>query len=190
MPQEINATVAAMIAPALFLTATGSLLISTSNRIGRIVDRIRALVTLCESGQFEQLDFSEQRRKHAINELEHLHSRSKRVAVAVTMLYMSFSAFSATSIMIAVNSIAGHSLEAVPVICAVAGVGLLFVACIYLVIEARCSLQGNDREMNFFYELEGLRAESACRDAGTASPPDKINETCRDSATPARFPSQ
>src|ERR1700758_5240610 len=49
-------TVTAINAPALFLTATGSLLISTSNRIGRIVDRIRALVILCERGELEQLD--------------------------------------------------------------------------------------------------------------------------------------
>jgi hypothetical protein len=79
-------TVTAMIAPALFLTATASLLISTSNRIARIVDRIRALVILCESGQLQQLDFSDLRREHAIDELRQLHWRSNRMAVAVTAL--------------------------------------------------------------------------------------------------------
>jgi Protein of unknown function (DUF2721) len=158
MPQAID-TVTAMIAPALFLTATGSLLISTSTRIGRIVDRIRVLVTLCESGQLEQLDFSDHRRKHAVEELNHLRSRSNRVAVAVTMLYMAFSAFAATSMMIAINSVTGRYLEGLPVICAVAGVGLLLVACINLVLEARSSLQGNDREVTFFHELESLRAK-------------------------------
>ncbi len=160
MSQEINDTVTAMIAPALFLTATGSLLISTANRIGRIVDRIRAIVTLCESGQLEQLDFFEQRRQHAVDELRHLHTRSNRVALAVTMLYMAFSAFAATSMMIAINSLVGRYLEAVPVIFAVAGVGLLLVACVNLVLEARSSLKGNDREVKFFYELESLRAKS------------------------------
>jgi hypothetical protein len=160
MSQGINDTVAAMIAPALFLTATGSLLISTSNRIGRIVDRIRALVTLCESGELEELDFPEHRRKHAIDELNHLHARSKRVAMAVTMLYLSFSFFAATSMMIAINSMTGRYLEALPVLCAVAGVGLLLVACVNLVVEARGSLRGNDRDVKFFYELESLREKS------------------------------
>jgi Protein of unknown function (DUF2721) len=153
-------TVTAMIAPALFLTATGSLLISTSSRIGRIVDRIRALVILCESGQLEQLDFVEHRRKHAVDSLRHLQWRSNRAAVAVTMLYMAFGAFAATSMMIALDSIMEHSLDALPVICAVAGVGLLLVACVNLVLEARSSLRGNDREVRFFYDLESLREKA------------------------------
>jgi len=153
-------TVTAMIAPALFLTATASLLISTSSRIGRIVDRIRALVILCESGQLEQLDFVEQRRKHVIDSLRHLQWRSNRAAVAVTMLYLAFSAFAATSMMIALDSMTGHSLDALPVICAVAGVGLLLVACVNLVLEARSSLRGNDREVRFFWQLERLRKKA------------------------------
>jgi uncharacterized protein DUF2721 len=157
MPPATNDTVTAMIAPALFLTATGSLLISTSNRIGRIVDRIRALVIVCESGQLEQLDFVEHRRKHAVDSLRHLQWRSNRAAVAITMLYLAFSAFAATSMMIAFDSIVEHSLDALPVICAVAGVALLLVACVNLVLEARSSLRGNDREVSFFYELERLR---------------------------------
>jgi len=73
------------------------------------------------------------------------------------MLYLAFSAFAATSMMIALDSMTGHSLDALPVICAVAGVGLLLVACVNLVLEARSSLRGNDREVRFFYELESLR---------------------------------
>jgi len=153
-------TVTAMIAPALFLTATGSLLISTSSRIGRIVDRIRALVILCESGQLEQLDFVEHRRKHAVDSLRHLQWRSNRAAVAVTMLYLAFSAFAATSMMIALDSMTGPSLDALPVICAVAGVGLLLVACVNLVLEARSSLRGNGREVSFFWQLESLRKKA------------------------------
>jgi Protein of unknown function (DUF2721) len=160
MAEGVNETVAAMIAPALFATATGSLLISTANRIGRIVDRIRAVVAMCENGQFEQLEFAENRRKHAMAELRHLHWRSNRASVAVTMLYMAFCAFATTSMMIAINSITGRHLEALPVLCAVAGVGLLIVACVNLVLEARSSLQGNDREVRFFYELESLRKQA------------------------------
>ena len=54
----------------------------------------------------------------------------------------------------------GHSLDALPVLCAVAGVGLLLVACVNLVLEARSSLRGNDREVNFFWQLESLREKA------------------------------
>ena len=156
----IQDTVAAMIAPALFLTATGSLLISTAARIGRIVDRIRAVVNQCESGGLERLDFPEERRQHAVEELGHLHSRSNRVSTAVTMLYMAFGAFVMTSMMIAIDSFTGNHLTIVPVLFAVAGVGLLLVACVHLVLEARSSLKGNDREVQFFHDLEALRKQA------------------------------
>jgi Protein of unknown function (DUF2721) len=123
-------------------------------------------VILCESGQLKQLDFVEHRRKHAVDSLRHLQWRSNRANVAVTMLYLAFSAFAATSMMIALDSITEHSLDALPVLCAVAGVGLLLVACVNLVLEARSSLRGNDREVCFFYELESLRSK-----AGTTTAP-------------------
>ena len=64
MTATIYETVTAMIAPALFLTATGSLMISTATRIARIVDRIRALVAMCDRSTRgdEILDFPEERR--------------------------------------------------------------------------------------------------------------------------------
>jgi Flp pilus assembly protein TadB len=158
--QALHETVAAMIAPALFLTATGSLLISTAARIARIVDRIRTVVNRCESGELEQLDFPEERRRHAIEELRHLHTRSNRVSAAVTMLYMAFGAFVMTSMAIAIDSFTGHHIAILPVLFAVAGVGLLLVACVYLVLEARSSLKGNDREVQFFHELEALRKQA------------------------------
>lgn len=150
-------TVTAMIAPALFLTATGSVLISTANRIGRIVDRIRVLVALCESGELEKLDFSERRREHALVELKHLAWRSRMTAIAVTALYMAFSSFSMTSLVIAIDALSGNRLAVLPTVFAIGGVGLLLIACMFLVLEARESLRGNGREVRFFYELDELR---------------------------------
>ena len=43
------AILTAMLAPAFFLTATGSLLISASNRLARVVDRLRQLMKDMES---------------------------------------------------------------------------------------------------------------------------------------------
>lgn len=159
MPPTAYDTVAAMIAPALFLTATGSLIISTATRIGRIVDRIRALVELCDRMRAgdDTLDFPEQRRKHAYEALRRLQWRSDRAMFAVTMLYLAFSAFAATSLAIALDSVTGKHLAFVPTVLAAAGVALLLGACLNLVREARAGLRSNDAEVTFFHELEALR---------------------------------
>lgn len=163
-------TVTAMIAPALFLTATGSLIISTATRMGRIVDRIRVLVELCHrmGRGDEAFDFPEVRRRHALDELRHLQDRSDRAMAAVTMLYMAFGSFSATSMVIAIDSVVGHRIVALPALFAATGVVLLLIACVNLVIEARTALRSNDMEVRFFHEFEGLReaAGATTPDAG------------------------
>src|SRR3982751_5097565 len=45
-PQALNSTIeflTAMVTPALLISATGSLVLSTSTRLGRVVDRVRGL---------------------------------------------------------------------------------------------------------------------------------------------------
>src|ERR1700761_4624130 len=72
------ATLSAMITPAIFLTANGSLIISTSNRMSRVVDRIRVLNDrgdeLCRGDS--RLDFIIDRREHVADQLDRLERRS------------------------------------------------------------------------------------------------------------------
>lgn len=159
MTATIYETVAAMIAPALFLTATASLMISTATRMARIVDRIRTLVATCDRPRQGEavLDFPEVRRKHALAELRRLQSRSDRAMAAVTLLYTAFGCFAATSMTIAIDSVVGHRIESVPTLFAIAGVALLLAASANLVVEARTALRSNDLEVQFFFELERLR---------------------------------
>jgi len=86
------ATLSAMITPAIFLTANGSLIISTSNRMSRIVDRIRVLNDrgdeLCRG--VADLDFIPERRAHVADQLDRLQYRSDRVRYALSMLYLSW----------------------------------------------------------------------------------------------------
>jgi Protein of unknown function (DUF2721) len=68
-------TLSAMITPAIFLTANASLIISTSNRVSRVVDRIRVLSDLADKiGRgVSELDFTAER-------LEHVNSMTSRGA--------------------------------------------------------------------------------------------------------------
>ncbi len=155
-------TLTAMISPALFLTATGSLIISTSNRMSRIVDRIRALTEV--SDQIDRgdtdLDFPERRRQHIDAQLERLVDRSDLVRSALTMLYASLTAFVGTSLGLAVDVLLGHLVEAVPTMLAVAGVVLLMAASLQLVREARTALRGNHLEVAFHRELHRWRVHT------------------------------
>ena len=163
MTDTIYEPVTEMIAPALFLTATGSLIISTATRMGRIVDRIRVLVESCDRSKRgdEPIDFPDVQHRHALDELRRLQSRSDRAMAAVTTLYMAFASFAATSMVIAIDSVVGHRIAAVPTLFAIGGVGLLLAASVNLVLEARTALRSNGREVQFFHELERLRGEQA-----------------------------
>jgi hypothetical protein len=156
-------TLTAMISPALFLTATGSLIISTSNRMSRIVDRIRQLTEL--SDQIDRgdvdLDFPEHRRQYIAKQLDRLVWRSDRVRLALTMLYASLTAFVGTSLGLAVDVLLSHLVEAVPTMLAVAGVVLLMAASLELVREARCALRANNLEIEFHHELHAWRLRAA-----------------------------
>src|SRR5882757_3292923 len=97
------ATLSAMITPALFMTANGSLIISTSNRMSRIVDRIRVLNDLSDSLDrgASDLDYPGHRRDHIADQLNHLEWRSDRVRYALTFLYVAQSLFVGTSLLLA-----------------------------------------------------------------------------------------
>src|SRR5512135_1009624 len=81
-------TLTAMITPALFMTATGSLIISTSNRMSRVVDRIRQLNEQADNlsrGKLD-LDFPAERLEHIAAQLDRLVRRSDRIRQALTLL--------------------------------------------------------------------------------------------------------
>jgi hypothetical protein len=159
------ATLTAMLTPAIFMTANGSLIISTSNRMSRVVDRIRVLNDrgdeLCRGGS--GLDFVEERRAHVADQLGRLEWRSDRVRYALTMLYLAFASFVGTSLTLAIDTLIGNRLEAVPTALSVLGVGLLLMASVNLIREARAALASNRLEIAFYRDLQARRvAEGRC----------------------------
>src|SRR3954451_9966426 len=152
-------TLTVMITPALFMTANGSLIISTSNRMSRVVDRIRVLNdlgdALCRGST--DLDFVPERLAHVADQLRHLEWRSDRVRYALTMLYLAFGCFVGTSLMLALDVLFRNHLVGVPTLLAVTGVTLLLSASINLVREARRALLTNRLEVRFYRELQAKR---------------------------------
>lgn len=161
---DTYATLSAMLTPAIFMTANGSLIISTSNRMSRIVDRIRILNERSdELGRgATALDFIAERRAHVADQLDRLEWRGDRIRYALTMLYLALSSFVGTSLGLAVDVLLGNTFVAIPTALSVIGVSLMLTSSVNLVREARAALRGNRLETRFYRGLQERR-ESAER---------------------------
>jgi hypothetical protein len=128
------AVVSAMITPAFFLTATSSLLGTSNARLSRVVDRMR-------------LDIAELKRASAaavqyeLRQRVDLHrKRSRLVLAALRLLYGAVTAFVATSMAIAADSVLGWHIDLLPIVLAMLGVLLVFAASLCLGHEASMAL--------------------------------------------------
>lgn len=164
MPGDVPtyATLSAMISPAIFLTANGSLIISTSNRMARIVDRIRVLNDagdrICRGGS--DADFPRERMEHIRDQLRRMLFRSDRIRYALMLLYLAFGSFVMTSLGLAIDVHFASDLVALPTGLALLGVCLMLGACVNLVREALAALSSNRLEVRFYDELHRLRRAS------------------------------
>jgi Protein of unknown function (DUF2721) len=163
-------TLTAMITPAIFLTANASLIISTSNRMSRVVDRIRVLNELVDKLDrgATDLDYSAERLEHIQDQLRRLEWRNDRIRYALTTLYIAFAAFVGTSLSLAIDVLVRNRLLALPIVLAVTGVGLLLFASVNLVLEALQALRTNRLEIRFYRGLHERRvADRAGEGTGT-----------------------
>jgi hypothetical protein len=76
----------ASIAPVILISGVGLLLLSISNRYGRVIDRARALM-----GEFDRSDPASVRIKHLKEQLRHTHQRAR--LLRASMIYASASIF-------------------------------------------------------------------------------------------------
>lgn len=163
MPALIGeSALTAMITPALFMTATGSLIISTSNRMSRIADRIRQLNEQGDalSRGKTDLDFPGDRLDHISAQVGKLLWRSNRIRLALTLLYLALAMFVGTSLTIAFHVLVGSSVFPLPTTLAITGVLLLLIASAHLTREAHASLRANREELEFYQELRRKRQGS------------------------------
>lgn len=159
IPSETYTALSAMLTPAIFMTANGSLIISTSNRMSRIVDRIRVLNDhrdqLCLATAV--IDFPEERRAHLADQLRRLVWRSDRIRYSLVMLYSAFGSFVGSSLTLAIDAWTGNRMAALPTTLALIGVALLLGASVNLVREALEALRSNRMEVRFHDDLDTWR---------------------------------
>src|SRR5918911_5160153 len=122
------AVLTAMITPAVLISACGALILSTSTRLGRVVDRVRSL-----SDRFEELaqtggelPLFEERRAVIFDQLDRLTSRARILQRSMTVFYTALGIFVSTSVAIGVVAVTGVRYSWIPVVVALSGAGFLF----------------------------------------------------------------
>ena len=149
------AVLTAMITPAVLISACGALILSTSTRLGRVVDRVRAL-----SDKFEELaaggdglDLIEERRAMIFGQLDKLTSRARILQRSMTIFYIALGLFVATSVAIGVVAFVGARFSAVPVVLGLLGASFLFYGSMTLIFETRLAIASLRAEMDFIWQL-------------------------------------
>ena len=139
----------AMITPAVLILASSSLLITTSSRSIRCVDRVRERAEELEALGKGHDEGTERRRQHLYKQLQINTRRARLLQKAMGRLYIGISFFIATSVAIGVVSLLHVDIGWVPMVLGFFGAFLLFSASVYLIFESRLALTTTFEEMDY-----------------------------------------
>ena len=148
----------AMITPAVLISASGVLVLSTSNRVSRTVDRVRSLAAEVERLQMSPESFltpshkMSSRRKHVADQLAQLSTRAVLLRSAMTALYSAIGLLVGTSILVGVVALLEWQYSSLPVVLGFAGACALLYSSLLLVREARLAVHSTLQEVSFARE--------------------------------------
>ena len=162
---NINAIIeflTAMVTPALLISATGSLVLSTSTRLGRVVDRVRQLEerlsALIYLENKDEVPLYEKRVEVIVDLLDKVTSRSRILQRAMGTFYYGLMFFVLTSVSIAIVGFTGVFTwlpipRWIPIPIGVVGIMFIFYGSILMLRETRMATATVNAEMDFTWEL-------------------------------------
>lgn len=153
------AVLTAMLAPAFFLTATASLLMSANNRLARIIDRLRAVLK-----ELEETD-DPQYRTVLDARIGVQRRRSVLVLRGSQLLYAAITFFVLTSLAIAADATLGYRAGQLPTALAALGVLSLFASSVFLSRESMLAVQAINDEMDHRHATARMKRREAAADA-------------------------
>jgi len=160
---EALAVLAAMITPALLITASGTFILSTSQRLGRVIDRVRTIgdrmdVLLHDTTGIELI---EERKTMLMEQMRHQSSRATLLQRTLSVFYIAAGLFVLTSIAIGVDALLDKGLlHWLPVALGIGGASCLLYGSAMLIIEARLAVSSLREEMAFLNKLVTLDPHS------------------------------
>jgi hypothetical protein len=149
-----------MITPSVLVTACGTLILSTSNRLGRVVNRIRDLSDALEvlAKEPDGVKLLAERREMIFVQLEKLMQRARALQATLRALYLAVCIFVSASVAIGVVGLSESRYTWIPVALGIAGAVFLFVATVALIVEARLAMSTLRSEMEFIGRIRTLHA--------------------------------
>ena len=158
-PNALNPTVEFLVAiatPAFLISAVGSLVLSTSTRLGRVVDRVRSLEDrlseLIYVENKDEIPLYEKRVEVIVDLLDKATSRSRILQRALATFYYGLGFFILTSVVIAVAGLFNIYRWA-PIPVGIVGIMCLFYGSILMLRETRMATATINAEMDFTWEL-------------------------------------
>ena len=136
------AILTSMLAPAFFLTATASLLMSANARLARVIDRARVLLReLGEADDDDERELLERR-------IAMQKRRSQIILRGSQLLYIAISFFVGTSLTVAGDAVLGYRFGVLPTALAALGVLAMFAASLLLARESSMAVLAINEEMD------------------------------------------
>ena len=183
----------AMITPAVLISASGTLTLSTTNRVGRIVDRVRVLHAQAEElPPWDPNDVETgEKRAYISDQIDRLADRITVLQGAIITLYLAIGFLVGSSLAIGLSSAANGTLSWIPVGFGLLGAVSLFVGAVLLIREARLSVQSTYSEMEFTKTMVARRTgvplppPHHSSTTTPASPPPITTPDSHDRAAPA-----
>jgi hypothetical protein len=156
----------AMITPTVLILACGSLIMTTSSRLVRAVDRTREMLPAFEElAKKETIDaLDREKQSHMFDQLARLTTRSRLLQLALMQLYGGLALFLGTSVAIGVQSLFLIESALTPLALGFLGAALLFASSILLMIESRIALRANFAEMDYIWRITQAHAPESHRE--------------------------
>ena len=158
-PKALTSTIeflTAMVTPTLLISATGSLVLSTSTRLGRVVDRARQLeIRLGELIYVQdksEVPLYETRVEVIVELLDKVTSRSRILQRAMAAFYYGLGLFILTSVTIAIAGLF-DIYRWLPIPVGVVGILFLLYGAILMIRETWMATATINAEMDFTWKL-------------------------------------
>jgi hypothetical protein len=152
-PDAIS-VLSAMITPAVLISACGSLILATSDRLSKAVTRTREISgALIPRATDQRNETREEERRVLFTQLDFVTTRSRLLQRALSRLYAALAFFVGTSVTIGLVAITSPKFTFVPIALGLCGAGLLLYAAFLLIKESRFALAAVNEEMDFMWKL-------------------------------------
>ncbi|HEV7646375.1 MAG TPA: DUF2721 domain-containing protein [Pyrinomonadaceae bacterium] len=146
----------AMITPALLISASGSLVLSTSTRLGRVIDRARDLIARLDDlilmENKDSMPYHTRRLEANFDLLDKVTSRARILQRAMVAFYRGLALYVLTSVSIGISILIPAAIW-IPVPVGIIGILFTFYGSLLMMWEAGMATTTVNTEMDYTWEI-------------------------------------